>query len=209
MSFQPLNLFDFGEGHLKFMIQIPANVTFKIGIIDAWGNQNYVEFPAHQEPFGLVRNGQWGQASIPVSDIRGTAMDLRMLSYSFVILEEHGTGCEFAIDDIYYDSGSTSAIDDSDIAANQQIRLSPNFPNPFNAMTQISFELPKGGFYDVEIFDVAGHRLIGFHGVGDAGLNTLNWDGRDESGKMLSSGTFFYRLESGQYSTTRKMTMVK
>ncbi len=105
MSDQPLNLFDFGDGFLNFSINIPANVTFKIGIIDAWGNQQYVEFPAYQTTYGLERNGQWGQASIPVSDIRGTAIDLRMLSYSFVILEEHGAYIDFALDDIYWDSG--------------------------------------------------------------------------------------------------------
>ena len=66
MSVQPLNLFDFGAGYLKFRIKIPANVTFKIGIIDTWGNQYYVEFPAYQTKYGLVRDGQWGQASIPV-----------------------------------------------------------------------------------------------------------------------------------------------
>ncbi len=91
MSIQPLNLFDFGDGHLKFRIKIPANVTFKIGVIDSWSNQYYVEFPAYQTKYGLVRNGKWGQASIPVSDLRGTAIDLRMLSYAFVILEEHGS----------------------------------------------------------------------------------------------------------------------
>ena len=61
--------------------------------------------PANQTTYGLVRDGEWGQASIPVSDIRGTAMDLRMLSYAFVILEENGAACEFALDDIYWDGG--------------------------------------------------------------------------------------------------------
>ncbi len=191
------------------MIKIPANVTFKIGIIDAWGNQNYVQFPAYQEAYGLVRNGEWAQASIPVSEIRGLAMDLRMLSYSFVILEESGTGCEFALDDIYWDAGVVSAIDDPIITAGRPIKLAPNVPNPFNAMTTISFDLPTGGTYNVEIFDIAGRRIIGFHGVGAAGLNTLHWNGRDEAGKNVSSGTFFYRLEAGSYSETRKMIMVK
>ncbi|MFN2370991.1 MAG: thiol oxidoreductase, partial [Candidatus Krumholzibacteriia bacterium] len=112
MAIQPLNLFDFGAGHLKFRIRIPAHVTFKIGIIDAWGNQSYVSFPAHQTTFGLVRDGQWGQAAIPVADIRGTAMDLRMLSYAFVILEENGTACEFALDDIYWDAGVVAGVGD-------------------------------------------------------------------------------------------------
>lgn len=110
MSLQPVNLFDFAEGHLKFMINIPASVSFKIGIIDAWGNQEYVDFPAYQTTYGLVRNGDWGQASIPVNDIRGEFIDLRMLSYEFVILEVNGAGCEFALDDIYWDGGLCTDI---------------------------------------------------------------------------------------------------
>ena len=125
---QPLNLFDFGEGHLKFRIKIPANVTFKIGIIDAWGNQQYVEFPAYQTTYGLVRDGDWGQASIPVSDIRGTAIDLRMLSYAFVILEEQGTACEFALDDIYWDGGVVSGVEDGEVASGRRLQLLPNAP---------------------------------------------------------------------------------
>jgi hypothetical protein len=114
MSHQPLNMFDFEEGHLNFDIQIPANVSFEIGIIDAWGNQQYVNFPAFQTTYGLVRNGQWGQASIPVSDIRGTAIDLRMLNYSFVILERNGTSANFAVDNIYWDAPSVALPGDFD-----------------------------------------------------------------------------------------------
>jgi beta-glucanase (GH16 family) len=114
MSHQPLNLFGFEEGHLNFDIKIPANVSFKIGVIDAWGNQQYVSFPAFQTTYGLVRDGQWDQASIPVSDIRGTAIDLRMLSYSFVILEESGTSANFSVDNIYWDSPFVALAGDFD-----------------------------------------------------------------------------------------------
>ena len=69
MSIQPVNLSNFENGHLKFKIKIPSNISFQIGIIDAWGNQSYVNFPANQTAYGLTRNGDWGQASIPISDI--------------------------------------------------------------------------------------------------------------------------------------------
>jgi len=114
LSIQPLNLFDFGDGHLKFRIKIPANVTFKIGIIDAWGNQSWLAFPAFETTYGLVRDGEWGQASIPVSDIRGLFMDLRMLSYPFAILEEQGTPSAFALDDIYYVTSDAQIDTDRD-----------------------------------------------------------------------------------------------
>jgi hypothetical protein len=209
MSVQPLNLFDFGEGHLKFRIKIPAHVTFKIGIIDAWGNQSYVSFPAHQTTYDLVRDGEWGQAAIPVSDIRGLAIDLRMLSYSFVILEENGVSCEFALDDIYWDSGTVSSVDDQQVVAGSQVQLSPNVPNPFNASTQISFTLAEGGLFDLVIFDIAGRQVRRFHGLGSEGLNTLHWDGRDDQGRNAASGTFFYRLMAGEHQETRKMLLVK
>ncbi|MCF8413705.1 MAG: T9SS type A sorting domain-containing protein [Melioribacteraceae bacterium] len=105
MSVQPRNLINFEEGNLNFSIKIPGNVAFKIGIIDTWNNQSYIEFPANQSKYGLVRNGEWGQASIPISEIRGSAIDLRMMSYEFVILEENGASVEFALDDIYWDGG--------------------------------------------------------------------------------------------------------
>jgi hypothetical protein len=103
---EPFNLINFVDGFLYFMIQIPADVSFQIGITDTWGNENYVDFPANETTFGLVRDGTWGQASIPVSDIRGENVDLQTLSYGFAILEENGTQCEFAIDDIYWLDGN-------------------------------------------------------------------------------------------------------
>lgn len=132
MSVQPLNMLGFENGDIKFRIKIPANVAFKIGIIDAWGNQNYIEFPANQTKYGLVRNGNWGQASIPVSDIRGTLIDLRMLSYSFVILEENGANCQFALDDIYWEGGPSIAIAENKILTNLKI-----YPNPTDGMINI------------------------------------------------------------------------
>tara|TARA_Y100000748_G_scaffold120472_1_gene101136 strand:+ start:452 stop:2095 length:1644 start_codon:yes stop_codon:yes gene_type:complete len=110
MSIQPINLSNFSEGFLKFRIKIPQNISFQIGIIDVWGNQSYVDFPASQTTYGLIRDGNWGQASIPISDIRGELIDLRMLSYEFVILEVSGASCEFALDDIYWDGGLSETL---------------------------------------------------------------------------------------------------
>jgi beta-glucanase (GH16 family) len=209
MSIQPLNLFDFPDGHLNFRIKIPANVTFKIGIIDAWSNQSWITFPAFQTTYGLVRDGEWGQASIPVADIRGIAIDLRMMSYPFAILEENGTPCEFALDDIYYDGGVVTGVEDGDPAAGRRWDLLPNVPNPFNPSTTIRFDLPAGGSYEIRIFDLAGRTVTGFRGVGSVGTNSVTWDGRDSAGRQVASGVYFYRLEAGSYRATRKMTLLK
>ncbi len=209
MSMQPLNLFGFGEGHLKFQINIPAHVTFKIGIIDSWGNQQYVEFPAHQTTYGLVRNGQWGQAAIPVSELRGEFIDLRMLSYSFVILEEHGASCEFALDDIYWDGGNTSPVYHVTEDLQARPRSLANVPNPFNAQTEIRFDLPADGSYELTIYDIAGHLVADLGGVGSSGMNSLHWNGRDQNGANVSSGVYYYRLKFGGDVLTSKMLLAK
>lgn len=104
----PKDLSNFVNGYLKFRIQIPATVTFKIGINDIEGQENYVEFPANQTKYGLERNGEWGQALIPISELSGD-VDLEMMSYEFIILGEDGSQCQFALDDIYYDGGGLAA----------------------------------------------------------------------------------------------------
>jgi len=119
MSIQPRNMSEFGDGYLTFRIKIPANVTFKIGITDTWDNQNYLEFPANETKYGLVRDGNWGQASIPISELRGTAIDLRMMAYMFVILNEDGASCEFGLDDIFW-SGQGNPI--ANAGPNQTIK---------------------------------------------------------------------------------------
>jgi beta-glucanase (GH16 family) len=209
MAIQPLNLFDFGEGDLRFRIRIPAHVTFKIGIIDAWGNQSYITFPAHTTAYGLVRDGEWGEASIPVSEIRGLSMDLRMLSYPFVILEENGTPCEFGLDDIVWTDGVTTvSVGEGGVGGSGRIRAA-NAPNPFRASTELRFDLPEAGTYEVGVFDLSGRRLRHYTGQGQAGPNAVTWDGRDGSGRYLGAGVYFYRVRVGDAAVTRKMTLLR
>lgn len=206
MSIQPLNLFDFPDGHLKFRIRIPAGVTFKIGIIDSWNNQRYVEFPANTTRYGLVRNGEWGQAAIPVSDLRGTAIDLRMTSYAFVILEERGAACEFAIDDIYYDGGAP--VTGVGPEAGAEVALA-SAPNPFTSGTELRFRLPADGPYEIGVYDVGGRRVAGFRGIGHAGANVVRWNGLDGGGRRTPAGVYYYRLVSEGRSATRKIVRLE
>ncbi len=208
MSAQPTNLFNFGDGHLKFHINIPANVTFKIGIIDAWGNQSYVDFPAHQTVYGLERNGQWGQAAIPVEDIRGEFIDLRMLSYEFVILEESGIQCEFAIDNIYWDGGLVSNDENTNPIVN--FDLKQNYPNPFNPTTTISYSLDNTSYVEIEIYNLKGQKIKTLVSKSQTkGSHSVEWNGKDVSEHTVSSGVYFYKLNVNNQSTMKKMILLK
>lgn len=60
------------NGQLKFKIKIPADISFRIGITDNYSNESWLTFPAGQTTYGLVRNGEWGEVSIPLNDFAGS-----------------------------------------------------------------------------------------------------------------------------------------
>src|SRR5450830_254056 len=68
-SRQARDMSGFRNGNLKLKIKIPANVAFTVGIQDTYTNQNSVKFPANATTYGLVRNGDWGTATIPIADL--------------------------------------------------------------------------------------------------------------------------------------------
>ncbi|MBW7997052.1 MAG: T9SS type A sorting domain-containing protein [Candidatus Glassbacteria bacterium] len=90
--------------------------------------------------------------------------------------------------------------------------LSPSAPNPFNPSTEISYTVPEGGAVPValKVFDSRG-RLVRtlVKGIIEPGQYSVTWDGTDNSGRILSSGVYFYRMEASGFVMTRKMVLLK
>jgi hypothetical protein len=83
-------------------------------------------------------------------------------------------------------------------------------PNPFNPETMLSFVLPEAGRARLKIYDVKGHlvRTV-FDGFAGDGRTERLWHGRDDRGRKVASGVYFFTLEAcGQYAT-RKMVLLK
>jgi len=99
----------------------------------------------------------------------------------------------------------------SDVAPGvAKTQLLQNRPNPFNPTTTIEFTLERDGAALVAIYDVDGKRLrTVWNGPARSGLNRAVWDGRDESGRQVGSGVYFYRLHAGDVLQTRKMMLLK
>jgi hypothetical protein len=89
--------------------------------------------------------------------------------------------------------------------------LGANFPNPFNPSTSIEYALPQTGSARLTIYDVLGRKVRTlFSEISHpAGIFTAAWDGRDTNGRAVGNGIYFYRLEAGKFSRTRKMALVK
>ena len=210
MSMQPINLFNFSEGHINFSIKIPANVSFQIGIIDSWGNQSYVGFPSNQTTYGLVRDGNWGQASIPVEDIRGDYIDLRMLSYQFVILEVNGASCEFGLDDIYWSGGGEVLKISNSNSISDRFLLNDNYPNPFNPSTIINYNIPENDFVKITIYDMMGRVVKTLvNGSQTAGFKSVQWNATNDRNEPVSAGLYLYTIQAGEFRQTKKMVLLK
>jgi parallel beta-helix repeat protein len=89
---------------------------------------------------------------------------------------------------------------------------SPNYPNPFNPKTTIEYVVPDaGGAVRLAVYDLSGRLVRSLvDGEQPAGKHVAVWDGRDDRGRELGSGVYFYRLEiGGGYRTERKMVLLK
>ena len=103
---------------------------------------------------------------------------------------------------------STSSEDDSAPVLNRL--LNPNYPNPFNPETNISFDMPQAGPARLDIYNVKGQLVKTlFDGTAAFGRNSMIWNGTDDSGSAVTSGVYFYRLTTTGHSETRKMMLMK
>ena len=89
-------------------------------------------------------------------------------------------------------------------------QLYQNFPNPFNPATRIDYSVAEEGRVILEVFNVKGARVrVLVHEVKLPGRYHAVWDGKNESGIKVASGVYFYRLIIGDYSTAKKMVMLR
>ena len=88
--------------------------------------------------------------------------------------------------------------------------LHQNVPNPFNPSTVISYELDAPGQVRLQVFDLGG-RLVKtlVNGTGSAGRHEQVWSGRDQRGRLVASGVYFYRLQAAGETETRRMLLAK
>lgn len=88
--------------------------------------------------------------------------------------------------------------------------LKINFPNPFNPSTTISFLLPENATCTLDIYNIRGQKVRTLiNDAKSAGNYSVFWNGQNDNGKPVSSGLYFYRLVTPNFSQTRKMLLVK
>ena len=92
----------------------------------------------------------------------------------------------------------------------RKLELAPNHPNPFSRATEIAFQLARTGHATLRVYDVAGQVVATLRdGELSAGAHRAIWDGKDDTGRQVASGLYFYRLTTGEGRGVRRMLLIR
>ncbi len=105
--------------------------------------------------------------------------------------------------------GDTTTITDVKSETNSEIttkyELMQNYPNPFNPTTTINYSIPKRGFVQLKVYDILGNVVATLVNKEEPrGNYSIDYDA-----SKLTSGVYFYRLQSGNFSKTKKLILLK
>ena len=92
----------------------------------------------------------------------------------------------------------------------QGFALEQNFPNPFNPVTSLRYELPEDGFVNISIFDMMGRKVKTL--INDSqtsGYKGIKWNATNNKNESVSAGLYLYILQAGEFRKTKKMMLLK
>jgi len=88
--------------------------------------------------------------------------------------------------------------------------LHQNFPNPFNPITTLRYDLPEDNFIMLTVYDMLGRVVTQLvNTTQEAGFRLVKWDATDSFGKPVSAGVYLYQIRAGEFVQTRKMALLK
>jgi hypothetical protein len=116
--------------------------------------------------------------------------------------------------EVYYLSSSNSSVDSPDDEIDLHHSLSQNYPNPFNSATTIQYVISAGKREPVQttlkIYNILGKEVRELVDAKQhSGFYKVIWDGRNNSGRQVASGLYFYQLRAGEYKETKRLVLIK
>ena len=160
-----------------------------------------------------TKSGLWNsfrREFVPMGAFAGQSIRLRfrLVDQSIhVDLTDPG----WTLDNIRILTGGSNAVANHDITAPVvQTGLMPNYPNPFNPSTTISYSLAQAQPVKLGIYNLRGQLVRALvDDTRDSGSHSVVWNGTDDNGRPVASGVYLYRLETANQTLTRRMVMIK
>jgi hypothetical protein len=156
-----------------------------------------------------------------VNDLSGVDFGLCDMALGFAWVNNHCgmiSGCGYIVDDVNYSSQFYSSLFDCISASTLKneneinpsvFRLYQNHPNPFNPSTQIRYQLSISSHVKIAIYNTMGKIVKTLaNEYQTAGFRTVKWDGKNNNKQKVSTGVYFYTIQSGEFSSTKKMILL-
>ncbi|MCB0283893.1 MAG: T9SS type A sorting domain-containing protein [Calditrichaeota bacterium] len=110
----------------------------------------------------------------------------------------------------YNDFGIVTGINPDFNVVPLTYKLDQNFPNPFNPETRIYFEIPQTNDVTIAIYNILGQKVTTLiREKFNAGQHIVNWNGRNDAGMPMPTGTYIYRIKAGKFTASKKMLLVR
>ena len=116
------------------------------------------------------------------------------------------------------------SLEDCESSCNESVQVSSNqtfdypvifklnncYPNPFNPVTTLHYDLPENGFVNITIYDMLGREVKTLvNQTQDVGYKSVIWDATNDYSKPVSAGIYLYQIQVGDYMQTKKMVLLK
>jgi len=131
------------------------------------------------------------------------------------------SGCDWVADSVDYTAAFFNSMDDCIeacfLASNDVINQLPhafnlynNYPNPFNPVTTLRYDLPEDALVNITIYDIMG-RIVRtlINSQQNAGFKSIQWNATNDAGSPLSAGLYLYKIQADNFVQTRKMVLLK
>ena len=160
------------------------------------------------ERFAESLGGGWEHLGF----VAGSGTTTEPQSYSFEDNNVAAGNYTYRLKQIDFD-GSSSYSKEVEVVVGTlptQYSLSQNYPNPFNPTTSIQYQVPKTSDVTIKIYDLIGQEIRTLYsGQVQQGTYKVEWNGLNNEGIQMSSGTYIYRIVTGQFVQSRKMILMK
>ena len=156
-----------------------------------------------------------------MNDLSGVDFGLCDMALGFAWVNNHCgmiSGCGYIVDDINYSNQFYSSLFDCISASTLKneneinpsvFRLYQNHPNPFNPSTQIRYQLSISSHVKIAVYNTMGKIVKTLaNEYQTAGFRSVKWDGKNNNKQKVSTGVYFYSIQSGEFSSTKKMILL-
>jgi hypothetical protein len=198
----PLNMSAYQAAYLEFWhrYDVEAGYDYCYVEVSSDNGTNWQQVTAYNGT-----NSAWTKQVFDISSKINASNNVRI---RFRLTSDGGVqNTGWYVDDIKITNyaGPVLGVENNSGLIPKKFALEQNFPNPFNPVTQINYSVAKEGFVKISVYDILGREVKSLVSeIKKPGFYAVNFDGIN-----LSSGFYFYRMESGSFVDTKKMSLIK